>query len=92
MLRCLKEHGGVGIPAIKSWEPEVIKEKIRMARCCGSWLLVMMLTAPAHSSRGNGKAKTYPKSVMGQLKEIFLSQISLILKRYYDGKRSTESP
>lgn len=70
-LRCLKEHGGVGIPAIKSWEPEVLKEKIRMAEDAGVMAIGHDVDCVGLAYLSvNGKAKTYPKSA-GQLKEIF---------------------
>lgn len=80
-LRVLKEHGGVGIPAIKSWEPEVIQEKIRMAEEAGAMAIghdIDCVGLPYLSV--NGKGKTYPKSA-AQLKEIFsVTEKPFILK------------
>lgn len=80
-LRVLKEHGGVGIPAIKSWGPEIIQEKIRMAEEAGAMAIghdIDCVGLPYLSVNGTGK--TYPKSAQ-QLKQIFsITDRPVILK------------
>ena len=70
-LRCLKERGGIGIPAIKSWSAEEIRMKIRMAENAGVMAIGHDIDCVGLTYLSvNGKTKTYPKSAR-QLKEIF---------------------
>ena len=70
-LRCLKERGGIGIPAIKSWSAEEIRMKIRMAENAGVMAIGHDIDCVGLTYLSvNGKTKTYPKSAQ-QLKEIF---------------------
>ena len=80
-LRCLREHGGVGIPAIKSWSPEIIREKIRMAEDAGVMAIGHDIDCVGLAYLSvNGKGKTYPKSAQ-QLREIFsITKKPFILK------------
>lgn len=70
-LRCLKEHQGVGIPAIKSWDAAQIREKIRLAEDANVMAIGHDIDCVGLTYLSvNGNTKTYPKSA-AQLKEIF---------------------
>lgn len=80
-LKALKEHGGIGIPAIKSWSKEEIQSKIRLCEDAGVMAIghdIDCIGLPYLSINGNGA--TYPKSVE-QLKDIFsITNVPFILK------------
>jgi len=80
-LRCLKEHGGVGIPAIKAWGADEIRMKIRMADAAGVMAIGHDIDCVGLTYLSvNGKTRTYPKSA-AELKEIFsITQTPFILK------------
>lgn len=80
-LRALKEAGGEGIPAIKSWAKEEIQWKIRLAEEAGCMAIghdVDCVGLPYLSINGHGK--TYTKSA-AQIKDIFsIAKAPYILK------------
>ncbi len=80
-LRCLKEHGGIGIPAIKAWGADEIRMKIRMSDAAGVMAIGHDIDCVGLTYLSvNGKTKTYPKSA-AQLKEIFsITKTPYILK------------
>ena len=80
-LRALKESGGRGIPAIKSWTKEEISMKIRLSEEAGAKVIghdIDCVGLPYLSINGHGK--TYTKSPE-QIKDIFsITERPYILK------------
>lgn len=80
-LNALKEHNGVGIPAIKSWPIKDIQEKIRLCDEAGVMAIghdIDCVGLPYLSI--NGRGKTYPKSVE-QIRETFsITKTPFVLK------------
>lgn len=77
---CIKESGGIGVPTIKPWNMEMIKEKLELVRGSGSFAFAMDVDAAGLPFLKNFQPPAGSKSV-AELKEIVKSiDIPFIIK------------
>ncbi|WP_244834397.1 alpha-hydroxy-acid oxidizing protein [Clostridium sp. BJN0001] len=78
--KAIKRNNGIGIPTIKPWNIDVIKEKMELAKCSGAFAYAMDIDAAGLPFLKNLTPKAGSKSV-DEMKEIIkLSKVPFIIK------------